>query len=105
MITDAEQAQVQQKIADYYAARGYPDAQINIDQKVIQKTKLYLIINIQKGKRVKVASILFKGNVKVKNRKLKKLLSIDTKSKWFAKSLLNEELLQSGKLIIQHCSS
>ena len=102
MITDAEQAQVQQKIADYYAEKGFPDAQINIDQKVIQKTKLYLTINIQKGKRVKVASIQFKGNTKMKDRKLKKLLGIDTKSKWFAKSLLNEELLQSGKLTIQH---
>ncbi len=90
-----------QLITDFYSEKGYPDVQIEFREQATQRQQFILLINIDKGERVKVATIEFKGNTAVSDRKLKKLLDINTRSKWFAKSLLTDELLEAGKAAIK----
>lgn len=94
------------KIKEFYIDKGHLDTEVVIEEKADEKKKnaVRLIFNIDKKERVKVASITFTGNDKVKERKLRKLMK-NTKRKGtiFRKSKFVKEGFEEDKAnIVAH---
>lgn len=87
-------------VRDYYVEKGYQDAIINVHEFPDEKkdNSVRLVIDINKGKKVKIANITFDGNEHVSAFKLRKKLS-KTKRIWqiFSKSKLQEEVYEKDK--------
>lgn len=60
-----------QGVKDFYAARGYPFADVRLRQKTEKGTKRY-VFNIERGPVIRLVSIKFEGNREVSEKKLLK---------------------------------
>ncbi len=70
------------EIREFYIEKGFLNVEVNIevkDEKGLANNQL-LVINVNKGKRVKINSITFTGNTKIESRKLKRKMK-NTKEK------------------------
>lgn len=69
-----------------YIKKGYPDANVTIQDKVNAKDPNLVdwTINVDKGKRIKIDHIEFEGNTVVSDRKLRKKAFKETKQKSFS---------------------
>jgi outer membrane protein insertion porin family len=84
----------------FYKEKGFWNVKINIIQNAdtVSKNRVYLTVEIKKGKKVKIASITFEGNKKFTDRKLRgalkktKQISLNFfKSKKFVESNYRED--------------
>ena len=73
------------KIPQTYIQKGFADAKINIQEKISTKNSELIdwTIEVEKGKKVKIASIHFEGNDTVSSKKLRKKGLKNTKQKKF----------------------
>ncbi|MBK7224065.1 MAG: outer membrane protein assembly factor BamA [Saprospiraceae bacterium] len=87
-------------VRDYYLEKGYLDAKVAVlefpDEK--KENSVRLVIDIEKGKRVKIANITFDGNKNVSDYRLRRKLD-KTKRVWqiFSKSKLQQDLYEADK--------
>ncbi len=93
------------EILEFYIEKGFLNVEVNIevkDEKGIANNQL-LVINVNKGKRVKINSINFEGNTKIEARKLKRKMK-NTKEKsvfrLFSTSKYIEESYEEDKIKI-----
>ena len=88
------------RITDYYVDKGYLDARVNIHEFKDDKkdNAVRLVIDINKGKRVKISNITFEGNEHVRSMKLRKKMK-ETKRLWqvFSKSKFIEDEYEMDK--------
>ncbi len=84
IITESLISNTKNIISDYYVEKGFFNVEINIEQEEDPQSKkhILLVINIQKGEKVKISEITFEGNTIFKEKKLKRLLK-ETKEKKF----------------------
>ena len=73
------------KIPQTYIQKGFADAKINIQEEISTKNSELIdwTIEVEKGKKVKIASIHFEGNDTVSSKKLRKKGLKNTKQKKF----------------------
>lgn len=87
-------------IQEHYYEKGYLDTKVVIHELPDEKkpNTIKLLIDINKGKRVKIANITFSGNQKVTAKKLRKQMK-ETKRVWqlFSKSKFQEEEYEVDK--------
>lgn len=86
-------SRVKTKIKDHFEEEGYLKASIDIGSKedsLFNKRKTTLVINVDKGEKIKIKDILFIGNESFKDRKLRSAMENTNR-----KSLLN--LFKSAK--------
>ncbi len=90
------------EVKQFYVDKGFLNTQVSIDVKDepgIANSQL-MVINVNKGKRVKIHSINFEGNTQIEARKLKRKMK-DTKEKkiyrLFSTSKYIEESYQADK--------
>ena len=81
------------KIKDYYTGKGFPDAVVTFDHKLVEDTKdkENLIVNVDKGNRVKIKDVIFEGNKELSSSRLRKVMK-DTRRK-------SINIFKSSKLI------
>lgn len=88
------------RITDYYVDKGYLDARVNIHEFKDDKkdNAVRLVIDINKGKRIKISNITFEGNEHVRSMKLRKKMK-ETKRLWqvFSKSKFIEDEYEMDK--------
>ncbi len=70
------------KIKDYYTGKGFPNAVVKFDHQPVEdsKDKENLIVNVDRGDRVKIKDIVFEGNKSLSSNRLRKAMK-DTKRK------------------------
>lgn len=63
-------------IAKFYKEKGYWNVRTNITQNLdtASRNRVYLIVDVKKGKKIKISSITFDGNQKFSDRRLRKTL-------------------------------
>ncbi|HEX5624500.1 MAG TPA: outer membrane protein assembly factor BamA [Saprospiraceae bacterium] len=87
-------------LEEHYSEKGFLDAKVVIHESPDEKkpNAIKLLIDIQKGKRVKIANITFSGNHEVSARKLRKQMK-DTRRihQIFSKSKYEEEKYEADK--------
>jgi len=81
------------KIKEYYTGKGFPDAVVKFDHQMVEdsKDKENLIVNVDKGDRVKIKDIVFEGNSNLSSSRLRKVMK-DTRRK-------SINIFKSSKLI------
>jgi outer membrane protein insertion porin family len=100
VISEDIKQNVENTVKKYYLEKGYLDAKVNVlefpDEK--KDNSVRLVIDINKGKRVKIQNITFDGNEHASSYKLRKKLD-KTKRIWqiFSKSKLQESLYEADK--------
>lgn len=91
IVTEAQKLLAKSKIERHYFDKGRPNAKVSIKEVKddIRPNTVRLEFDVDKGKRVKVDSILFAGNNNISSYKLRSAMS-NTKYKcaWFKKSKL-----------------
>ena len=105
IITQNAKANAKNAIVQYFVEDGYPDVQVFIQEIPIPgpKNEVKLLYEIDRGKRLKVASISFNGNTQVSSKKLRKLLTTKRKGRLFGSSKLIPTQLEADKhSIIQY---
>ena len=82
IITESLVSNTKNIIRDFYVEKGFLNVEINIKQEEDSQSKKHvlLVINIQKGEKVKISEITFVGNTIFNEKKLKRLLK-ETKEK------------------------
>ncbi|MBC7555926.1 MAG: outer membrane protein assembly factor BamA, partial [Chryseobacterium sp.] len=85
-ITQNLVATLKTNIPKEYIKKGFPDANVTIEDKVNAKDSNLVdwTINVDKGKRIKIDHIEFEGNTVVSDRKLRKKAFKETKQKSFS---------------------
>ena len=70
------------KIQEYYTQKGFPNSTINVQHNLVEgsKDQENLVLNVDKGERVKIKSIVFEGNKDLSSKRLRKSMK-DTKQK------------------------
>lgn len=70
------------KIKEYYTGKGFPNSTIKVEQTPVDgsKDKQNLILNVDRGERVKIKNIVFEGNNELPSKRLRKAMK-DTKRK------------------------
>jgi outer membrane protein insertion porin family len=109
-LTDNFIVNTKNNIEKKYREKGYLNAKAIITTSAIedtlsQESKLNMLINIDKGEKVKVSSINFIGNEKVSDRKLRKISKVKQKNFfriWKRSKFLEEEYETSKDEIIKH---
>lgn len=81
------------KIKDYYTGKGFPDAVVTFEHKLVEDTKdkENLVVNVDKGNRVKIKDVIFEGNKELSSNRLRKVMK-DTRRK-------SINIFKSSKLI------
>ncbi len=77
IVTEQMLSNITKNIKTYYIAKGYPNAEINIEARpdTSKKEKMVdLVIRIDKGKRTKIEEIEFGGNTAFEDKRLKRLM-------------------------------
>jgi outer membrane protein insertion porin family len=100
ILTDNVRATLVYEMEDFFIEKGYLNARVDViaqkDERATNGTKLEF--KIDRGKRIKIKNINFKGNDNVKSRKLrKKMKDTATKRRIFKKSKLVRELYEDDK--------
>ena len=106
VFTDEIKDAIIKNLEEFYIEKGYLDARIGILEIPEEKkpNSVKLIINIEKGEKVKIQDISFSGNVQVSDRKLRKQMK-ETKrrGRLFSKSKFEEAKYEEDKLkIVQY---
>jgi outer membrane protein insertion porin family len=100
VFTEDIKAAIINNIEKFYHEKGYLDAKIIIHELPDEKKPdaVKLLIEIDKGKRVKISNITFSGNKEVSAGKLRKQMK-ETKRRWkiFSKSKFQEDLYEIDK--------
>ncbi len=107
-LTDNFIINTKNSIEKKYREKGYLNAKAiittsPIDDTLSQEQKLNMLINIDKGEKVKISDINFVGNEKISSRKLRKLSKIKQKNFirfWKRSKFLEEEYKTSKEEII-----
>lgn len=100
VFTEEVREAIIRSIEKHYMDKGYYDARVGIeeipDEKRVNSVKL--VISVDRGERVRIASIEFEGNKQVSDRKLRKQMK-DTrrKGRLFGKSKFEEGLYEADK--------
>lgn len=70
------------KIKEYYTGKGFPNSTIKVEQTPVDgsKDQQNLILNVDRGERVKIKNIVFEGNNELPSKRLRKAMK-DTKRK------------------------
>ena len=70
------------KIKEYYTGKGFPNSTIKVEQTSVDgsKDQQNLILNVDRGERVKIDDIIFEGNNELSSKRLRKAMK-DTKRK------------------------
>lgn len=70
------------KIKEYYTGKGFPNSTIKVEQNSVDgsKDQQNLILNVDRGERVKIKDIVFEGNKDLSSKRLRKAMK-DTKRK------------------------
>ncbi|QTV07039.1 outer membrane protein assembly factor BamA [Faecalibacter bovis] len=70
------------KIKEYYTGKGFPNSTIKVEQTSVDgsKDQQNLILNVDRGERVKIDDIVFEGNNELSSKRLRKAMK-DTKRK------------------------
>ena len=84
-------------IANHFKEKGFLNISTSIDQEVdtITKNHVIIILNIDKGKKVKIGNINFEGNSTFSNKRLKRLMK-DTKEKKFFRIFKASKFLEEA---------
>tara|TARA_Y100000813_G_scaffold83431_1_gene59076 strand:- start:2955 stop:5432 length:2478 start_codon:yes stop_codon:yes gene_type:complete len=84
-------------IANHFKEKGFLNISTSIDQEVdtITKNHVIILLNIDKGKKVKIGNINFKGNSTFSNKRLKRLMK-DTKEKKFFRIFKASKFLEEA---------
>lgn len=87
-------------IKEFFEDKGYVDTEVNISQRVdsIRQNAVILSLDVNRGRRVRIENILFKGNKHASSRKLRNLMK-GTRRRWriFASSKLIKEKYEEDK--------
>lgn len=99
ILTAQNKALTRTAIRNFYIQKGYADVKITLKTEVSTLRTNYenLLINIQKGQRVKVQDIIFMGNQEVKSSRLRRLFPTKRKKALFTSSKLIPEEIEEGK--------
>ena len=70
------------KIKTYYTGKGFPNAVVKFDREKVNDTaeKENLVVNVDRGERVKIKDIVFEGNKELSSSRLRKAMK-DTRRK------------------------
>ena len=70
------------KIKTYYTGKGFPNAVVKFDREKVNDTaeKENLVVNVDRGERVKIKDIVFEGNKELSSSRLRKVMK-DTRRK------------------------
>lgn len=109
-LTDNFIINTKNSIEKKYREKGFLNAKAiitttPIDDTLSQESKLNMLINIDKGDKVKVSSINFKGNEKVSDRKLRSITKVKQRNFlrfWKRSKFLEEEYKTSKEEIIKY---
>ena len=84
-------------IANHFKEKGFLNISTSIDQEVdtITKNHVIILLNIDKGKKVKIGNINFEGNSTFSNKRLKRLMK-DTKEKKFFRIFKASKFLEEA---------
>lgn len=99
IMTDDVKENIIYKISEFYVKKGYLDAKIKIHEIVDEsQNKVKLIVDINKGKRIKIGKINFTGNETFTDARLRKKMK-ETKlwTRIFSKSKYVENLYEDDK--------
>ena len=97
IITESLVSNTKNIIRDFYVEKGFLNVEINIKQEEDSQNKKHvlLVINIQKGEKVKISEITFVGNTIFNEKKLKRLLK-ETKEKKFYRLFKASKFLEDA---------
>ncbi|HET6227379.1 MAG TPA: outer membrane protein assembly factor BamA [Bacteroidia bacterium] len=78
-------ASTQQKIKDFFVTKGYMDTKVQIAKEPIEKMEnsVALLINIDKGSKVRIKDINIKGNSSIKTWKLRRTFKETKRRRWW----------------------
>jgi len=100
IVTDDVKENIIYRIKNHYIDKGYWDCRVNIfefnDEK--KENSVRLLIDVDKGPRLKISNITFEGNEKIKSWRLRKKMK-ETKRVWqvISKSKYKEDLYREDK--------
>ncbi len=100
IVTENIKVNAKTAIQGYFIEKGYLDAEVEVKEEAdsIMTNAIRLVFDINRGSRVKVADIVFKGNTNVSNRKLrKKMDNTKRKRRIFASSKYIKEEYEADK--------
>ncbi len=102
IITKSQKSNAVRRLQQHFIAQGYADVAIQLQERSPpnEPNHLHLVFTIDKKEKVKIAQIDFLGNTQVSSRKLKKIFGLKTKGQLFAKSKLEEKVVEEGKQAI-----
>ncbi|MDQ3141549.1 MAG: outer membrane protein assembly factor BamA [Bacteroidota bacterium] len=100
VVTDDVKQNISRSLENHYKEKGYLDALVSIHEFADEKKEnaVRLVIDINRGKRIKISNITFDGNEHASSYKLRKKLA-ETKRIWqvFSKSKLVEDEYEKDK--------
>lgn len=82
IVTDNVKVNAREAIEEFFVGKGYLDAQSTVQElpDSSRANSVRLVFDVDRGERIKIQDIVFKGNDNIKDRKLRKQLE-DTKKK------------------------
>ena len=96
-------------IKKLYSSLGYNFANVDVKMRQIDEESLDLVVNIDRGKKTKIASISFIGNQKVRSNRLKQVIASEEDKFWKFLSrntnFSNEILNLNERLIVNYYKS
>lgn len=100
IVTDDVKENISYRIRNHYIDKGYWDCKVNIFEFKDEKkdNSVRLLIDVNKGPRLKISNVTFDGNQNIKSFKLRKQMK-ETKRIWqvFSKSKYKEDLYREDK--------
>ncbi|MEO1257351.1 MAG: outer membrane protein assembly factor BamA [Bacteroidota bacterium] len=104
IVTEHEKTNAINAIKKYFIEKGFADVNVMAHEEPnFSDNSMRLVLNIKKGKKIKVAKINVIGNEEIKNKKLKKLIPTKAKKRLFASSkFIRTEWEEGKKNIIQY---
>lgn len=106
VVTQNAKTNAKEGIEEYYIEKGYLDANVKIEQypDTSRINSVRLVYDVNRGKKVKIAEIIFTGNKAVKARKLrKKMKNTKHKKRLFASSkYIKDDFEEDKKSIVDY---
>lgn len=78
------------------AAKGHPNAEINVDEDKVSETSVAITFRIEEGDRVRIAEIDFEGNTVFKDKQLRNALKLVKESSLFSR-IRGQDILDREK--------
>ncbi len=102
IITENMLNSTQREINKYYNEKGYADVKVAFQQIVDEQKKntARLKITIEKGEKIKIASIQVEGNTSLTDKEIRKLMKDTKQKRLFVKSKFIDEKYQEDKQAI-----